>query len=1078
MQNNTPINVLLVTALISLQHFVKRLASTGFFFYSTAFKHLSVLGPTLVHVLPHFLKLFLKTLCRSFLFLVAQDTLEVDCHPVACNKVFGLVRNLSALQASLEPVLEVSLKSLEALPQSELRLNIQHDAHVFAMKLIGDLNTRHNNDFCEVVYRRFSKCFNCDEAESSDDIKENMIIIDILQDGEEDITSVQNGLDVRYADDYRNRMECKCGRNDKGYQYVVMNTPPELAVVIKRYTHDNSVARKLRVPVFPSYLIDLENHSVNNEQKAGSSQQRGDSLETQYILRSVITHHGSSLDAGHYTCCVFLNEHTVLTMNDNAVTVSESEWNEELLYNSYMLFYERVDTVDMMFDSCAPALMFCLFADRTKLSTRWKRSFPLRKFNQVRDEFLDQKITKTLFHQLLLIAAREVYQRLPCDVYDKDFDVLTCLLLQQCVRNISLRLIGVEIVDCRECGSCNVDLINNNSIHVNQVSKKSIQKLFEKPKRPCNYCQNVETVQTVVFDVPDVLVLKCDSVKCNDVRVSSGSLFNLPIEVVVNRSTMSKVIKYRASCVYLERRNKLLMPIKETMIWWDYKGTMLLDETEHAEYLRREKHLFTEGETSHVILVKEMEESPVTMLATSQKLSSRTIEHSLSATFTSRNPSATCESTTEIVNETSNESEFVKKHSLDSTLNGGMLSSDIINAYMALIANESILVHKRNILVISVDKLMSLEKRINSNNFKGVKNNAKSLVEKAFSQAITAYCIDEIHWIAMVFDFTSGLITYIDPLGNSPCLRAVKLLTNYVNVYTAIVHRGEGISESKLYVMSSEPNFTRQRDSVSCGVYICMYLRFKVLSRNLLPTNINIHLERRHTYLAITGKSICVTSNVVEKIMVAHLHAIPRDAGRSYKFQDTGKQSVITLTERELNDLNSDGYQELYDRAVRKYPDLTSGYVYELVKKARNTIETEMSNILKACNDSNSQTLKPFVEVLDPLKARDYRRLKKYETSRNDSHSKYFAGKESLMESVLDIELRTILFKSFENEGRNGHMKISVIGECCSSSDPICRSSVHFMEHVLIPICMIGYAAESKKLSRDEAIAKMYSVQV
>ena len=792
----------------------------------------------MVHVLPHFLKLFLKTLCRSFLFLGAQDTLEVDCHPVACNKVFGLVRNLSAPQASLEPVLEVSLKLLEALPQSELRLNIQHDAHVFAMKLIGDLNTRHNNDFCEVVYRRFSKCFNCDEAESSDDIKENMIIIDILQDGEEDITSVQKGLDVRYADDYRNRMECKCGRNDKGYQYVVMNTPPELAVVIKRYTHDNSVARKLRVPVFPSYLIDLENHSVNNEQKAGSSQQRGDSLETQYILRSVVTHHGSSLDAGHYTCCVFLNEHTVLTMNDNAVTVSESEWNEELLYNSYMLFYERVDTVDMMFDSCAPALMFCLFADRTKLSTRWKRSFPLRKFNQVRDEFLDQKITKTLFHQLLLIAAREVYQRLPCDVYDKDFDVLTCLLMQQCVRNISLRLIGVEIVDCRECGSCNVDL------------------------------------------------------------------------------------------------------------------------------------------------------------------------------------------------------------------------------------------------VISVDKLMSLEKRINSNNFKGVKNNAKSLGEKAFSQAITAYCIDEIHWIAMVFDFTSGLITYIDPLGNSPCLRAVKLLTNYVNVYTAIVHRGEGISESKLYVMSSDPNFTRQRDSVSCGVYICMYLRFKVLSRNLLPTNINIHLERRHIYLAITGKSICVTSNMVEKIMVAHLHAIPRDAGRSYKFQDTGKQSVITLTERELNDLNSDDYQELYDRAVRKYPDLTSGYVYELVKKARNTIETEMSNILKACNDSNSQTLKPFVEVLDLLKARDYRRLKKYETSRNDSHSKYFAGKESLMESVLDIKLRTILFKSFENEGRNGHMKISVIGECCSSSDPICRSSVHFMEHVLIPICMIGYAAESKKLSRDEAIAKMYSVQV
>eukprot|EP00112_Aurelia_sp_Birch-Aquarium-sp1_P017710 Seg4132.1 transcript_id=Seg4132.1/GoldUCD/mRNA.D3Y31 product="putative ubiquitin carboxyl-terminal hydrolase 8" protein_id=Seg4132.1/GoldUCD/D3Y31 len=706
------------------------------------------------------------SLCRSYLFLGVQETLDVDCHPVACNKLLGLVRNLSASQASLEPVLEVSLKLLESLPESELQLDIQHDAHVFAMKLIEDLNTKHKKDFCEVVYRRFSKCFNCDEAESSGDIKENMIIIDVLQDGEENITSIQKGLDVRYADDYRNRMDCKCGKNDKGYQYVVMKTPPELAVVVKRYTNDDSVARKLRVPVFPSYLIDLQTHSVNNERKAGSTQHKANNLmETQYILRSVVTHHGSSLDAGHYTCCVFLNEHTILKLNDNTVSMSQSYENEELLYDSYMLFYERVDTVDMMVDSCVPPLMFCMFADQTNLPSGWKRSFPLRSLIQLRNDFLDQKITETHFHQLLLIAAREVYQRLPCDVYEKDFDVLTCLLLRRCVGTISLNLIGVEIVDCRECGSCCVNLIDNSSIHVNRVSKKSIQKLFEKSNQPCNCCKNVENVQTVVFDVPDVLLLKCDSVQCNDLKVSDRSIFNRPIEVIINRSTMCKTVKYRVSCVYLERHNELLMPIKERMIWWNYTGTRLMDENEHAKYLNTKKKLFAEKGTSHIILVKEMEDGPVTMLTSSQKSSSRTIEHTLSATFTAGDPSGTCESITEVVNETSNEREFVKKHSLDSTINNGMLSSDIIDAYMALIANESRKVHERNILVISIDKLMSLERRINANNFNVVKNNAKSLRENAFSQAITAYCIDGIHWIAMVYDFTSGMITYIDPLG-------------------------------------------------------------------------------------------------------------------------------------------------------------------------------------------------------------------------------------------------------------------------------------------------------------------------
>eukprot|EP00112_Aurelia_sp_Birch-Aquarium-sp1_P017711 Seg4132.2 transcript_id=Seg4132.2/GoldUCD/mRNA.D3Y31 product="hypothetical protein" protein_id=Seg4132.2/GoldUCD/D3Y31 len=120
--------------------------------------------------------------------------------------------------------------------------------------------------------------------------------------------------------------------------------------------------------------------------------------------------------------------------------------------------------------------------------------------------------------------------------------------------------------------------------------------------------------------------------------------------------------------------------------------------------------------------------------------------------------------------------------------------------------------------------------------------------------------------------------------------------------------------------------------------------------------------------------------------MVAHLHSISRGAGRSYEFHDTGKKGVIALTEVELNDLNSDDYQELYELAVRKYPDLTSGYVYKLVEKARDTIEREMSNILTVCNDSNSKILQPFVEVLDLLKARDYKKLKKNETSRIDSH--------------------------------------------------------------------------------------------
>eukprot|EP00112_Aurelia_sp_Birch-Aquarium-sp1_P013333 Seg2822.2 transcript_id=Seg2822.2/GoldUCD/mRNA.D3Y31 product="Ubiquitin carboxyl-terminal hydrolase 12A" protein_id=Seg2822.2/GoldUCD/D3Y31 len=757
------------------------------------------------------------------------------------------------------------LKILEKLNRTEFQIGMQHDAHEIMDKIINSVNSEPNSDIWQLTFGKMSTCFSCGKEE----VLEKNLKVSILTLEREEVSgethSIQSAIDNYFADEQIKDVNCKCGGNTgKGYAKVVTKAPTDLAIALNRYKFNEhlNMQQKSRRAIHPSYILNLDHHSTNSRKGTGELFAANDvgKMSTQYKLRACVLHHGETPASGHYTACTYVNENILIQYDDLSAKVVPVEQVPSIQSDGYIFLYERLDYINDFVEKFAPAFLAATCIDAIPMAAGLTPNIPLDDFRDIRDRYLTGEMEKNDFHSLLFVTAREYFQRLPLYSNNGDFDALFYDALRAVNTDFSRSIFNIEQRTCSSCDCEDVEINVDNELKVIDLDLKKIERAFlrAKEKRKCKRCAETVTFESrfTLYDVPDTLVVKCSSISpTQEVKQTT-----LGKELQLNLNTSNKV-NYRVHCIFSTEQMKLFVRNGGHVITCDQSETNVYSLAEFGTYIDRTRKQFGKGE--YIVILVKVDRFNPNLLQDKNPKSRIDIEHtqglpdSTSSTFLPL-PRERIEISERLLNT----NVAVSRNSLKQVKDFGNFKSDVIDGFMLLIANAAYEGLDKPVLVVpSVELKSHVRKGPSTKHFERILEKKREISDNQYQYAITAWSIDDVHWIGMVVDIHKGILTYVDSLDAKPIQSAIDSFCFYMNVFGVLI-RGNPKQVKYLSILSSCYNFVKQEDSVSCGMFVCMYLRFIILSRYRTPSNVNVESERMLIYNAIIRRKLEISEHI------------------------------------------------------------------------------------------------------------------------------------------------------------------------------------------------------------------------
>ena len=1017
----------------------------------------------------------LQAMCsiiHSYKFLKLNLDFTIPSYPLACQSLFTHLRRFTAASTNLREKQVDCLRMLERLNSTDFRFGLQHDAHEIMGNIVNSVNAEPDVDIWQLSFGEMSTCFSCGKAE----VMQRNLGVSVLVLEKEGLLgethSIQSAIDNFFADEQIKDVKCECGgESGKGYAKVVTKAPTDLAIVLNRYNFNKewNIQQKCRRSIYPSYILNLDHHSTNGKKGTGELFATTDvgKISTQYKLRACVLHHGDTTTSGHYTACTYVNENVLIQYDDMSAKVVSAGQLSSIQSDGYIFFYERLDQIDEFVERFAPAFLAAACIDNIPMAEGFTSKVPLDDFKDIRDRYLGGEMEKSAFHSLLLITAREYFQRVPLYNNNWDFDALFYDALKEVNTNYCRSTVSIEQRSCLSCGSEDAEMIVENELQITDLDFHKIERAFlrAKEKRKCKSCTESRTFKPILtfYDVPDTLVVKCRSISPTQ-EVKQTSL-GKELKIYVNSS---QAVKYRVHCIFSATSRKLFVRNGDQVITCDASETNLYSIAEYGAYIDGTRKQFGKGEYT-IILVKVDRFSPANLENKRVKCRNdlehaRTLNDSESNGYFLPLPNEDVIITEGLLNT----NVAVHGNSLKQVREGGNLKGDVIDGFMLLIANAANEELDKPILVVPSLQLRSyVRKGHSSEHFDRIKRQKTEIIDNQYQYAITAWSLDDIHWIGMVVDIHKGILTYIDSLGSRPVQSAIDSFCFYMNVFGVLI-KGDPKQVKYLSIMSHSNNFVRQTDSVSCGMFVCMYLRFIILSRNRMPINVNVKSERMLIYNAIVKKKLELSTAMNELEMIEFLKQIPVTEDREYQHVDLESNDVVTITDLEANKQCLEEYQEIFER---KYLNFTCRQIYDSVLSSRYVVSEEMQRLKEMCSNRSSPYLKPFATDIRYILQKNENVLTKRADQLRRCHVMKLTREDSILPELIEMELNNWIGcrgNAGIRKTGNCHKPVPVIENCCTTGSPRCRSILDFINSVLTPSCLVTLLAKRHKRSREE----------
>ena len=163
-------------------------------------------------------------------------------------------------------------------------------------------------------------------------------------------TDLTDLLDKYFEDELLTDYNCSCGQNLSALAKRITNLPPVIAIQVKRYDRDSVKSSDV---VVPNINLDFTKYTDTN---------------SVYQLRSIISHKGTSIDTGHYTCTIYerVDSDRGFYFEVDGTSVSCKENVDYVNTDGYIFFYENEVCVNNI-SSWIPC-SFLLLIFNTKLS--------------------------------------------------------------------------------------------------------------------------------------------------------------------------------------------------------------------------------------------------------------------------------------------------------------------------------------------------------------------------------------------------------------------------------------------------------------------------------------------------------------------------------------------------------------------------------------------------------------------------------------------------------------------------------------------------------------------------------------
>ncbi|KAJ3055477.1 hypothetical protein HK097_010336 [Rhizophlyctis rosea] len=233
----------------------------------------------------------------------------------------------------------------------------QEDAHEFLRALLEQIQTECRSTSLEkttpdpvsATFRWEAEiAFTCKECGQETKVPEILMDISLAVDAGNTIKSL---LDHYFKEELVDRKCGKCAAEQSTCRRTIKKLPDLLVIQLQRFrvmAGETSVRKRMDAVQLQSSVKlgpflgknDLQEDIENREEK----EKDGRGVEGMYKIRSIVSHFGDQLSAGHYVCDVYdrakPEKHRWITFDDDRVI--ERENYPERSRSCYLIMYERV----------------------------------------------------------------------------------------------------------------------------------------------------------------------------------------------------------------------------------------------------------------------------------------------------------------------------------------------------------------------------------------------------------------------------------------------------------------------------------------------------------------------------------------------------------------------------------------------------------------------------------------------------------------------------------------------------------------------------------------------------------------
>ena len=997
---------------------------------------------------------------------------DVDCIFSACLGVLEYIICVKRSNVSVSSMQEKCLREMFMLDRNEFQLNQQHDAQAFITKLIHNFNDRSDEKLFMLALTRYSTCFDCGKVETQmneDQITMLMLNAAGMGTSEKSMSTVQTLIDDYFADEEL-KSDCECGKmKNKGYGKVITATPNELAIVIKRYGFDShsKTPFKVRKPIVPTHIIELHHHSLNSNTKnaifkdnenANMRETQVTNISTQYRLRAVVIHRGETLCSGHYTTYVFLNEDLAVMCDDENISIMQRDALAEVMTDSYLLFYENVDIIEAAYNSYASVFTTATLIDITPVTRRWPSFRPLNRLQSIRGPFLDGTLPAEDFYKMVTFCSRELMQRADRISGIKPFEERVLSVLAIGNENVGTALIRIAQMKCNECGKDVASLVVDEKFKLKSLNVRDVNEalVYSQSNKECNRCSATVNSSIDIVNSPDMIVVTSRKLEGKDLADCRKGLFGMTLMLPKGR----ECITFKLYCIMNQHRNNLLLKRRERYYVWNTFGIKVYCQDEFTKYVKGRAAYEDYGEFT-AIFIKEQHPKP--MKVKTKRVTRTPIPHSIEKRGRCLSPV----SNVTIQNPGREEDVIVRRECLLGTLNGQELTSDIMDGYMFILSTAAKKSRQRNVLVLPTSTLKLFETvKGQLRSIIALRRRKTALEGEEQDMIITAYCTNKNHWVGLAFDVTTKCMTYINSLKGDGGHEHVHLFATYLKVfYAAVYDKFQPITS--IANIADETTCEFQYDNVSCGAYVCMYLRYLLLTKNCTPIDVNVGSERSLIVTSLMDKNVPIHPRFTKDNVDILCEKEDPTTRFGYKFFNFGTNSWYVMSWKELNAINKEEYSDAFGNQLEGEIDSC----LRMISAARTLIGDEIEKLVDTCKGNSITCARYFRRDLTLITNGDSHELRKRNLLRIAHHSAAFTGDTEWLPSLLEVELKAWI------QGEHGksqtHMQLPILGNCCKGK-LCCTCGMDLVTCVLVPICLICHVCRKDGVSEEQAIQAIY----